>query len=56
MENIIYFDLSVKKEPECAFCKKPKNQVQFLIGEEGKPHICSNCVEKCNVLLAAHAT
>ena len=56
MDKIIYFDPPEKKEPECAFCKKPKNQVQFLIGEEGKPHICSSCVEKCAALLAAHAT
>jgi len=54
MENIIEFDPKKKKEPVCAFCKKPKSIVPLLIGEDGKPHICSNCVEKCNALLAAH--
>ena len=54
MENIIEFDRKNKKEPVRAFCKKPKSVVPLLIGEEGKPHICSNCVEKCNALLAAN--
>ena len=54
MENVIEFDLKKKKEPACAFCKKTKSAVPLLIGEEGKPHICSNCIEKCNALLAAH--
>ena len=54
MENIIEFDQKKKKDPVCAFCKKPKSIVPLLIGEDGKPHICSSCVEKCNALLVEH--
>lgn len=51
MSNIIEFNQKVEKEPVCAFCKNPKNKVPLLIGEKGKPHICSDCVAKCNSLL-----
>lgn len=54
MENIIEFNQKEKKEPVCAFCKKPKSKVPLLISDEGKPCICSNCVEKCNKLLVEH--
>ena len=53
MGNIIEFDQKKKKEPVCAFCKKSKSAVPLLIGANNKPHICSNCVAKCNSLLAA---
>ena len=54
MNNVIEFNQKIEKETVCAFCKKPKNKVPFLIGEKGKPHICSDCVEKCRLLIVAH--
>ena len=56
MENVIEFEPKKQKEPVCAFCKKPNSHVPILIGEEGKTHICSNCVEKCNMLLVENDT
>ena len=53
MGDVIEFEPKKQKEPVCSFCKKPKSKVPRLIGEEGKPCICSNCVAKCNALLAA---
>lgn len=53
MGTVIEFNKK-RKEPACAFCKKPKSLAPLLIGESGKPNICSNCVAKCNTLLAEH--
>lgn len=51
MGEIIQFNQEKKKPRHCAFCKKTKEQVSILIGEEGKPAICSECVAKCKDLL-----
>lgn len=56
MSNIIEFNKKAKKEPICAFCQRTKRKVPLLIGEDEKPHICSDCVKKCNKLLSEGMT
>lgn len=47
-------DFEQKKEPVCAFCKRPKSKVPILVSAVGLPAICSDCVEKCKKIIAAH--
>lgn len=52
--SIIHFEhaqIMAKGELICSFCGRPKAKERILIGEFGKPHICSQCVLKCNDLI-----
>lgn len=50
MGEVIQFN-EVKKLPACAFCKKPASSKRRIIGAEGSPGICEECVEHCNKLI-----
>lgn len=49
--NIILFDKPKEEPLVCAFCLRPEDKVPRLIGEQGYPCICSDCIKKCNQLL-----
>lgn len=40
-----------KKLPVCSFCKKPKSSKRRIIGGEGSPSICEECLAHCNKLI-----